>query len=128
MKIENKEFDPWPIDGKCFCLEIITDFAEIKSPGGFVTYGNIGKEPNRIAFYANECGRDELVEMRWRTDDYEVLVFTPFYHKAAKGIAAKYKKWVEECEDDGKFPYKCIVSELPDREYVSVRLYKEAEE
>lgn len=130
MRINNKEFDPWPIDGKCFCQDIVTDFAELKALGGSVAFGNPGEELNSVAFYTSEGHEcDELIEMRWRTNDYEVLIMTPHnYYKIAKDVAAKYAKWVEECECDGQFPYKCVISGWPDREYVSVRLYKEAEE
>lgn len=129
MKINNKNFDPWPIDGKCFCQDIVTDFAELKALGGSVAFGNPGEDLNSVAFYTSEGHeRDELVEMRWHTNDYKVFISVSPRYKAAKDVAAKYAKWVEECEFDGQFPYKCVVSECPDGECVFVCLYKEAEE
>ena len=126
-----KEFDPWPIDGKCFCQDIVTDFAELKALGGSVAYGNLGYGLNSVAFYTSECSHDcdELVEMIWPTDSNCVFIRCGIPSHAEQ-LASKYKQWVEECEDDGKLPYKCFVTPIVENSgsKVIVGLYKESEE
>ena len=122
---------PWPIDGKCFVQDIVTDFAELLGLSGSVAFGNVGNTLNSVAFYTHtpDGSWDELVEMRWCADDNVVLIMCKRF-KFAKYIAAKYKKWVEECEDteNNEFLYRCIIDENPERGYASVSLYKEVED
>lgn len=129
--MESKKLAPWPIDGKCFVQDIVTDFAELMACGGSVTFGNVGNTLNSVAFYAQQPtdNWDELVEMRWCTNDNVVLVMCRNF-KSAKHFAAQYKKWIEECEDSesNELLYKCIIDENAERGYVAVSLYKKVED
>lgn len=122
---------PWPIDSKCFTQDIVSDFVDSVAYAGSAAYGTVGRGIDAIAFYAPNfyMGSDELMEMRWAFG-WSYVIIRSFGYLAAKKLAYRYAKWVQDCEDcnhDGH-PYKCVIEEDDERQEVIVKFYKEVDD
>lgn len=118
----------WPIDGKCFTQDIVSDFVDSVAYAGSAAYGAVGHGIDAIAFYAY-MGSGELVEMRWAFG-WNYVIIRSFHYGSAKKLASRYAKWVQDCEDcnHNGHPYKCIIDEDDERQEVIVKLYKEVDD
>lgn len=124
MVAENNILMEWPIDGKHFCDEIITDFAEEVSSNSVACGKSVLGDA--VAFYVERpgLGFDVLVEIIW--ENTNIVCFRCYDNKVLKYVSQLYAEWLCACEDDsGAHPYRCTTRCVESSHKAWVLLYKQ---